>query len=76
MAVFQFTIPFLALLGILVFVHELGHFLVAKKLGVRRTIARVRNIEFYVYPDVVSSKDDLGVDLDVVNLKALRSLAP
>ncbi len=35
MAVFQFTVPFLALLGILVFVHELGHFLVAKRLGIR-----------------------------------------
>jgi trk system potassium uptake protein TrkA len=37
--------------------------LVARKLGVRRTIARVRNLEFYVHPDVVSSKEDLGVDL-------------
>ena len=35
MALFQFTIPFLVLLGILVFVHELGHFLVAKKLGIK-----------------------------------------
>jgi regulator of sigma E protease len=35
MAVFQFTIPFLVLLGILVFVHELGHFLVAKKVGIK-----------------------------------------
>jgi len=35
MAVFEFTIPFFVLLGILVFVHELGHFLVAKKLGIK-----------------------------------------
>jgi regulator of sigma E protease len=35
MAVFEFTIPFLILLGILVFVHELGHFLVAKRLGIK-----------------------------------------
>jgi regulator of sigma E protease len=35
MALFQFTIPFLVLLGVLVFVHELGHFLVAKRLGIR-----------------------------------------
>lgn len=35
MALFQFTIPFLVLLGVLVFVHELGHFLVAKRLGIK-----------------------------------------
>jgi regulator of sigma E protease len=35
MAVVQLTIPFLILLGVLVFVHELGHFLVAKRLGIR-----------------------------------------
>jgi regulator of sigma E protease len=35
MAFFQFTIPFLVLLGVLIFVHELGHFLVAKRLGIR-----------------------------------------
>lgn len=35
MAFFQFTVPFLILLGVLVFVHELGHFLVAKRLGIR-----------------------------------------
>lgn len=35
MSFFHFTIPFLVLLGILIFVHELGHFLVAKRLGIR-----------------------------------------
>ncbi|MHB8765941.1 MAG: RIP metalloprotease RseP [Deferrisomatales bacterium] len=35
MGVFHFTVPFLVLLGVLVFVHELGHFLVAKRLGIR-----------------------------------------
>jgi len=35
MPFFQFTIPFLVLLGVLIFVHELGHFLVAKRLGIR-----------------------------------------
>ncbi|MFU8856907.1 MAG: RIP metalloprotease RseP [Deferrisomatales bacterium] len=35
MSFFHFTVPFLVLLGILIFVHELGHFLVAKRLGVR-----------------------------------------
>jgi trk system potassium uptake protein TrkA len=37
--------------------------LVASKLGVKRTIARVRNIEFQVHPEVISTKEDLGVDL-------------
>jgi regulator of sigma E protease len=31
----HFLVPFLVLLGILIFVHELGHFLVAKWLGIR-----------------------------------------
>ncbi|GAB4260867.1 MAG: RIP metalloprotease RseP [Deferrisomatales bacterium] len=35
MSFFHFTVPFLVLLGVLVFVHELGHFLVAKRLGIR-----------------------------------------
>ncbi len=35
MAFFQFTVPFLVLLGVLIFVHELGHFLVAKRLGIK-----------------------------------------
>lgn len=35
MALFHFLVPFLVLLGVLVFVHELGHFLVAKGLGIR-----------------------------------------
>ena len=35
MAFFHFTVPFLVLLGVLVFVHELGHFLVAKRLGIK-----------------------------------------
>ncbi|NTU60125.1 MAG: RIP metalloprotease RseP [Deltaproteobacteria bacterium] len=35
MSVLHFVLPFLVLLGILVFVHELGHFLVAKSLGIR-----------------------------------------
>ncbi len=35
MSFFHFTVPFLVLLGILIFVHELGHFLVAKRLGIR-----------------------------------------
>ena len=29
-----YVIPFLLLLGVLVFVHEFGHFIVARKLGV------------------------------------------
>ena len=29
-----YVVPFLLLLGILVFVHEFGHFIVARKLGV------------------------------------------
>ena len=32
---FTFVLPTLVLLSILVFVHELGHFLVAKKIGVK-----------------------------------------
>ncbi len=35
MSFFHFTVPFFVLLGILIFVHELGHFLVAKRLGIR-----------------------------------------
>ncbi len=35
MTFLNFTVPFLILLGVLVFVHELGHFLVAKRLGIR-----------------------------------------
>jgi len=35
MSFFHFTIPFLVLLGVLIFVHEVGHFLVAKRLGIR-----------------------------------------
>lgn len=35
MGFLHFVLPFLVLLGILIFVHELGHFLVAKKLGIR-----------------------------------------
>lgn len=35
MDLFHFTVPFLVLLGVLIFVHELGHFLVAKRLGIR-----------------------------------------
>lgn len=33
--IFYYLVPFIVLLGILVFVHELGHFLIAKMLGVR-----------------------------------------
>ncbi|WP_461394175.1 site-2 protease family protein, partial [Deferrisoma sp.] len=29
------TLSFVVLLGVLVFVHEFGHFLVAKRLGIR-----------------------------------------
>ncbi len=35
MSLFHFTVPFLVLLGVLVFVHEFGHFVVAKRLGIR-----------------------------------------
>ncbi len=35
MSFFHVTVPFLVLLGVLVFVHELGHFLVAKRLGIK-----------------------------------------
>ncbi|MBI5014612.1 MAG: RIP metalloprotease RseP [Deltaproteobacteria bacterium] len=35
MTLLHFLVPFLVLLGILIFVHELGHFLVAKRLGIR-----------------------------------------
>lgn len=33
--ILYYVVPFIVLLGILVFVHELGHFLVARMLGVR-----------------------------------------
>ena len=33
--IFYYLVPFVVLLGILVFVHELGHFLVAKFVGVK-----------------------------------------
>src|ERR1700733_1516531 len=32
---FSFIVPFVVLLGVLIFVHELGHFMVAKFFGVR-----------------------------------------
>lgn len=32
--VIHYVIPFLILLGVLVFVHEFGHFIVARKTGV------------------------------------------
>lgn len=32
--IIYYIIPFLILLGVLVFVHEFGHFIVARKLGV------------------------------------------
>ena len=32
---FSYVVPFIILLGLLIFVHELGHFLVAKYFGVR-----------------------------------------
>lgn len=35
MGLVHFIVPFLVLLGVLIFVHELGHFLVAKWLGIR-----------------------------------------
>jgi len=31
----SFIVPFVILLGVLIFVHELGHFMVAKFFGVR-----------------------------------------
>jgi regulator of sigma E protease len=34
-AVFDWVVPFLLLLGVLIFIHELGHFAVAKWLGVK-----------------------------------------
>jgi regulator of sigma E protease len=34
-ALLHVAVPFAVLLGVLIFVHELGHFLVAKKLGIR-----------------------------------------
>ena len=34
-AVFNTLVPFLLLLGVLIFIHELGHFAVAKWLGVK-----------------------------------------
>jgi regulator of sigma E protease len=34
-SIFSYVVPFVILLGLLVFVHELGHFLVAKWCGVR-----------------------------------------
>ena len=33
--ILYYVVPFIVLLGILVFVHELGHFLVARALGVK-----------------------------------------
>ena len=35
MSVLDFVVPFLVVLGVLIFVHELGHFLAAKALGVK-----------------------------------------
>src|ERR1700728_1301245 len=32
---FLYVVPFIVLLGVLIFVHELGHFMVAKFFGVR-----------------------------------------
>lgn len=32
--IIHYVIPFLVLLGVLVFVHEFGHFIVARSLGV------------------------------------------
>jgi len=34
-AIFDWLMPFVLLLGVLVFIHELGHFAVAKWLGVK-----------------------------------------
>ena len=34
-SVFNWILPFLVLLTILVFVHEMGHYLVARRCGVR-----------------------------------------
>lgn len=34
-AILEYLVPFLFVLGVLVFVHELGHFLVAKRAGIR-----------------------------------------
>ena len=33
--ILYYVIPFIVLLGVLVFVHELGHFVVARMLGVK-----------------------------------------
>ena len=33
--IFYYLVPFLVLLGILVFVHELGHFAIARLCGVK-----------------------------------------
>lgn len=33
--IFYYLVPFIVLLGILVFVHELGHFVIARMLGIR-----------------------------------------
>lgn len=35
MGIYDLTIPFFVLLGILIFVHEFGHFIVAKKFGIK-----------------------------------------
>jgi len=35
MGLYDLTIPFLFLLGLLIFVHEFGHFIVAKKFGIK-----------------------------------------
>ena len=35
MALLDYLVAFIPMLGILIFVHELGHFLVAKACGVR-----------------------------------------
>ena len=36
-------LAFVFVLGVLVFVHELGHFLAARRIGVRDFVARVRH---------------------------------
>jgi len=35
MGLYDLTIPFFVLLGVLIFVHEFGHFIVAKKFGIK-----------------------------------------
>ena len=51
-----YTVSFLFVLGVLVFVHELGHFLAAKRVGIR-----VLKFQLGFNPTVLSFRSNLSV---------------